>query len=103
MFEYLDNFFFKDWKILNNDAPKDFLIQTVVTMYDKISSVYNFSRRGNLYFRINFQDSVHGFSNNLEISFYKLAIYSIIAEYLKVTTTNIGFFFNFLTSSQYVK
>lgn len=66
-------------------------------MNDEISCVHDFTRRRYLYIRYLFQNSIHGFPYYFKITLNESSINAIIAENLKSSTSQICFFFDFLT------
>lgn len=66
--------------MIDDNCPQNVWFQGIVGVYDIISRIDNFSRRGDADVWVDFQNSIHRLSQYFDITFYKFAENHVIFE-----------------------
>lgn len=71
--------------MIDDDSPKYFGFQAIITMYHEIACINNFSCGGYGYIGSGFQKAIHSLAHYFDISFDKFAEYVVRQECVKST------------------
>jgi hypothetical protein len=69
--------------VVNDNGPNELIGNSVVAVYDSIASAYDVACVFKFEFRIEFQNSIHGFTNNFNVTLYSPARAAIIFVFCK--------------------